>query len=72
MGVIARVVVGVVDVVDHVIEDGGGPPDRAVALDTPIQAFQFSIVQVAAIGAPAISTMVVFWPLIVRQIVTVT
>jgi hypothetical protein len=72
VGIVVGVVVGVVDVVDDVNEDGGGPPDTAVTLDTPTQAFQFSIVQVAAIGAPAISTIVVFWPLIIRQIVTVT
>lgn len=68
------------EVVDEVIGDvdvvavDGRLPDTAVEFDTPTQAFQFSIppVQSVVIDAPEISTTVVFWPLIMRQIVTVT
>jgi nitrogen regulatory protein PII-like uncharacterized protein len=65
------VVIGVVGEVD---EDDDRIPDPAAAFDTPTQAFQFSIssVQSVVIDAPAISTIVVFWPFIMRQIVTVT
>lgn len=62
------------DVVYVVEEDGGEVPDTAVVFDTPTQAFQFSMpsVQSVVIDAPAISTTVVFWPFIIRQMVTVT
>jgi hypothetical protein len=66
--------IAVVVDVSEVDEDDGGTPDPAAAFDTPTQAFQFSIssVQSVVIDAPAISKIVVFWPFIMRQIVTVT
>lgn len=66
-GVVGEVF-GVVDEVDK------GASDTAVAFDMPTQAFQFSIssVQSVVIDSPSISTIVVFWPFIMRQIVMVT
>lgn len=67
-------VVGAVEVVGDIADVVAGVPDTAVVFDMPTQAFQLSIpsAQSVVIDAPAISTTVVFWPLIMSQIVTVT